>query len=146
MNHEVETIAEQFERIFNRYQALRRRPVQIDNNTELYRSELHIIQAIGMHENINVTRLAGLMGITKGAVSQFAAKLIQKDMIVKRTSPFTDNEVILTLTGRGRTVFDTHQAYHRKMFAELESILDRYPPEVPKAITGLLDCYESYLQ
>lgn len=146
MSKEVENILEQAERVFNKYQAIRKQPIKFDENTVLYRSELHMIDAIGKHENINVTKLSALMGITKGAVSQFVEKLSKKELILKRTSPLTDNEVVLTLTEKGQKAFDSHTEYHRKMYADFEKILGKYSPESQEALSSLLTCFECYLR
>lgn len=145
MDYDIETIAGQFERIFNRYQALRRHPVPFDETTVLYRSELHLMDAIRMQENINVTKLSKSLGITKGAVSQFIEKLCKKDMVIKSPSPLTENEVILTLTDRGQRALKEHEAYHKSMYAAFDSILEQYPPETGRAVSELLACFETYL-
>ena len=46
MNTEVEIIMGQFERIFNEYEALWKQPIKYNENTVLYRSELHMIEVV----------------------------------------------------------------------------------------------------
>lgn len=146
MSTEVEIIMGQFERIFNKYEALRKQPIQYDENTVLYRSELHMIEVVGNYKDINITKLANVLGITRGGASQGIDKLCKKQMIIKKTSPLTDNEVVLTLTERGKRVFESHKEYHKKMYEDFEEILDKYPKETCKALTSILTDLESYLK
>ncbi|OBR96525.1 DNA-binding transcriptional repressor MarR [Clostridium ragsdalei P11] len=146
MNKEITKIIEQFERVFNEYQDLRRQPIEFDKETTLYRSELHMIEAIGNYENINVTKLSKLLGITKGAVSQCLDKLLKKQMVFKNPSPLTDNEVVLTLTEKGKVVFEAHNTYHKKMYEDFDNILKKYSKEAQHALINLLAQLENYLK
>lgn len=146
MNTEIEIIMGQFERIFNKYEALRRQPIQYDENTVIYRSELHMIEVVGNYKNINITNLAKVLGITRGGASQGIDKLCKKQMIFKEPSPLTDNEVVLTLTERGKRAFESHKDYHKKMYGDFELILDKYPKETCKALTSILIDLENYLK
>lgn len=135
MNTEVEIIMGQFERIFNEYEALRKQPIKYDENTVLYRSELHMIEVVGNYKDINITKLAKIFGITRGGASQGIDKLCKKQMILKKPSPLTDNEVVLTLTERGNKAFESHKEYNKKMYEDFEIILNKYPKETCKALT-----------
>lgn len=146
MNTEIEIIMGQFERIFNKYEALRKQPIQYDENTVIYRSELHMIEVVGSYKNINITNLAKVLGITRGGASQGIDKLCKKQMILKESSPLTDNEVVLTLTERGKRAFESHKDYHKKMYADFELILDKYPKQTCKALTSILTDLENYLK
>lgn len=145
MVNKVENIFEQAERIFNKYQTLRKKPIPFDKDIVLYRSELHTIEVIGNNPNINVTTLAHQLGITKGAVSQCLDKLCKKQMVIKRPSPLTDNEVVLTLTERGKKVYESHEAFHKKMYSDFEDIFQKYSPETRDAVSDLLSYFERYL-
>lgn len=146
MNTEIEIIMVQFERIFNKYEALRKQPIRYDENTVLYRGELHMIEIVGNYKNINITKLANALGITRGGASQGIDKLCKKQMILKKPSPLTDNEVVLSLTERGNKAFESHKEYHKKMYKDFEVILDKYPKETCKALTSILTDLESYLK
>jgi DNA-binding MarR family transcriptional regulator len=82
----------------------------------LFRKEIHTIQAVGRYPKINITTLARYMGVTKGAVSQTVTKLIKKGMIKKQYAEGSKKEVVLELTGLGRTGFRNHEKFHTKMF------------------------------
>ena len=85
----------------------------------LYKTEIHTIRAIGENEGINMTALAELMGVTKGAVSQTIKKLVAKGL-VERTPALDDaREILLGLTDLGWTGFYNHEQFHMQMYDTL---------------------------
>lgn len=80
-----------------------------DTGVPLYLKEKLTIQAIGKNPGINVTRLAERMGVTKGAVSQTATKLVRKKLVRKTYSEDNAKEIILQLTDSGWTVFNARE-------------------------------------
>lgn len=81
----------------------------------IYRKEIHTLQAIGRHPQINITALAEYMGVTKGAVSQTVAKLIKKGMVQKQYAKGSKKEVILELTDLGWVGYHNHEKFHMEM-------------------------------
>ena len=77
----------------------------------LYPSEIHTIEAIGKNFRINVTQLAELQGITKGAVSQMVYKLVRKKFVKKIKFPRSGKEVFLELTPEGKKAFKGHEKF-----------------------------------
>ena len=67
-------IMENFVRIVDKAQKMQHKPRHFGSEELLYSSEIHLIEIIGEHEKRSVTELAGLMDITKGAVSQTVKK------------------------------------------------------------------------
>lgn len=82
----------------------------------LYRSEIHTIRAIGENPEVNVTKLAEDMGVTKGAVSQTITKLVKKGLVRKTYAADNAKEVRLELTELGWSGFYSHQKLHMDMF------------------------------
>lgn len=71
----------------------KRMSVQIENmeqelgsELKLNMSDIHAIACIGDYEPINVTSIAGKMGLSKATVSRITAKLIKKDSSAKPSS------------------------------------------------------------
>lgn len=82
----------------------------------LYRAEIHTIQSIGQNPGINMTELARLMNVTKGAISQTVNKLERKEL-VRKTRIGTDNrEVVLLLTDLGWNGYHNHEKYHAQTY------------------------------
>lgn len=97
-----------------------------DGAGSLFKGELHFIQCVKKHEEEKLTRLADLLGVTRGAVSQTLVKLEKKKLVerVKRNR----KEFTLKLTPAGEDIYRKHEEFHRKHFRELEQAMTLLPP------------------
>jgi DNA-binding MarR family transcriptional regulator len=85
----------------------------------LYHSEVHLLEAIKFCEGANAGELARYLGITNGAVSQVAKKLVDKTLIETYQSEENRKEVFFKLTPLGKKACAGHQRHHKKMNAGL---------------------------
>ena len=108
-------IMEQFVRIVNKFNRFEKVPMDFGVEEMLYPSEIHTIETIGKNHRINVTELAEIMGITKGAVSQMITKLVRKKFVKKVRFPRSEKTVFLELTPKGKKAFQGHEKFHADM-------------------------------
>ncbi len=127
----LDEIVDVFMRLVNQYRMMDEKIPYYSKsaNILLHISEVHTIDAIGRNENINVTNLAKFRGVTKGAISQMIKKLADKGLVIKNVSSETDNEVVLSLTERGREVFNEHKKYHESLNGRIAELLSKMPKE-----------------
>lgn len=111
----------------------------------LHQSEIHFIDAIGMGEGVNATQLSQKLGITNGAVTQLASKLLKKQLIVKYKKEHNKKEVFLRLTEEGTIAFENHILFHKELNDNLLQYLDGLSPAEQNAILGLMEVIEKYL-
>lgn len=105
-----------FIRINTRFNELNKKKYTFGTDVELFPSEIHTIEAIGMNMGLNVTELASIMGITKGAISQIIRKLEDKKLIARYQRYDNNQQVLLMLTEKGKTAFHGHEQFHRKQY------------------------------
>ncbi|KRM30844.1 MarR family transcriptional regulator [Agrilactobacillus composti DSM 18527 = JCM 14202] len=117
-------------RIVNRYNEIEKTPYNYGTDTRLHPSETHTIEFIGNNPNINVTKLAGLLGITKGAVSKRIQQLRKTGLVTKSVSPETENEVVLNLTDKGIQVYKAHAAYSKRLNRRIAALYADLPDEM----------------
>jgi DNA-binding MarR family transcriptional regulator len=86
-------------------------------------SEIHLLQAIGGNQGIQVTGMAEHMGVTKGAVSQMVKKLAAKDLVLKYSGQGNEKEVLLKLTASGIKAKKGHDRHHAMFIEEVKSTL-----------------------
>ncbi len=91
-------------------------PHSFGTDTVLHRAEIHTIQTIGEHEGINLTDLAALMNVTKGAMSQTISKLTGKRLVKKIYADENAKEINLYLTEKGWIGFKNHDSMHMQMY------------------------------
>ena len=130
------------ERVIHKYNQWESKKRTYGTSVPLSRAEIHTIAAVGDHPNINITTLAVVLGITKGAASQMIYKLVDKGAVEKRVSPDSDSEVVLNLTEQGQINYEMHREYHRQTNEEILIMLRDNPQPLYDQLTELLSVFE----
>lgn len=136
------SLASLMERVIHKYNQWESKKRTYGTSVPLSRAEIHTIAAVGDHPNINITTLAAVLGITKGAASQMIYKLVDKGAVEKRVSPDSDSEVVLNLTEQGQINYEMHREYHRQTNDEILIMLRDIPQPLYDQLTELLSVFE----
>lgn len=134
-----------FGRILNKLKEAEKIPLDYGSGEKLHSSEIHTIAYIGSHPDINVTNLAKIMGVTKGAISQAIKKLEKKKLVERYQNPTNNKEILLRLTKKGQIDYHGHEAYHAKYDAQWFEALEKLTPEQIQLIEYLFQEMETTL-
>lgn len=138
MNTELQDLIDSFLKILDLYSVINRKPADYGTGDLLYFTEIHTITVIGRNKEINVTRLAELMGVTKGAISQTVKKLVSKNLIMK--SNLTDKrEVSLKLTEKGKIAFKGQKSLQKEIFTFAKKLYKKGTPKQREMVRRLFD-------
>lgn len=111
----------------------------------LFGSEIKLIEIIYQHPEINAGEMSGLLGITKGALTQLSNRLIQKGLAESYTKTGNKKEKYYRLTELGVKARTAHQSNH----AEANSALCKYfcslNPEESRIIYNFFDKVLEYM-
>lgn len=124
-----------FIRKMNRLQGLR---LDFGTGEPLSAAEIHALEAIGKHPGSNVSELAKLMEVTKGAMSQTLDRLEKKGMLGRAKREGNNKEVLPELTARGWQAFAGHEAYHAQFDAGIAVELEGLSPQDYAFLEGML--------
>jgi len=141
----VSEMAILFAKVHNKLNKLEKRAVDFGGGEKLHASELHAIDAIGNKSANTVTGLCNLFGITKGAVSQIIKKLEGKNYISRERNMVYGKEIDITLTDKGRIVFEAHLALHEEMDRELLGFMKTIPESQLAGFIEMLSKMEKYV-
>ena len=72
-------------------------------------TELHVLKAICESENPNVTSLAKILRLTKGAISKTIRKLVDKRLIEPYMQDGNRQKVYYRVTPAGKEVYEKHE-------------------------------------
>ena len=104
-------------------------------------SALSIIEKIGLTEPARMSEIAHLLGVTLATLTVACDKLEAKDL-VRRARSRTDRRVVhVTLTPRGRAVYEYHRSFHERM---ISSILDTLSPEQSAVLAQSLEKLQDF--
>ena len=134
-----------FIRLVNRYNSLERVPMKQGAKHDLYHSERHMLDQIGNHPNLNVTELAGVVGVTKGAISQLVKKLEAKGIVRRYKKSSNDKEVFIELTKTGSHRYRKHQAINDETVRTLSKELGRYSDDKVEFLLKMFHWFNSFL-
>ena len=137
MKH-IETI-EKMIRLLNKVNQTNKVPGDYGTGHILYQSEIHTIEAINNHEDVNASELAAILGITNGAITQVTNKLIKKGLIEQYRKNHNKKEVYYRLTTNGKIANAEHSKYHEKMYLTMTQYLDELEPDNIKVINTFLE-------
>lgn len=132
-------------RLINKYNQKTKVAKAYGTEDLLYSAEVHMIEIIGTYEAITTTKLAKTLGITKGAVSQITHKLVKKSLIVKVPTIEKNNEVLISLTDKGKIVYSYHQNMHKKMMKRIDSIICDLSEEEKTALAQIVQVIDESL-
>lgn len=111
----------------------------------LYQSEIHFIEIIGNNEEMNASQISCGLGITNGAVTQVAEKLMKKKLVEKYKSGTNKKEVYFRLTESGKIAHDNHNKYHQELYKKVIEYLDSLNQDQIEGLEGLIATFENYL-
>jgi DNA-binding MarR family transcriptional regulator len=135
-------LSESWIRILNKMDEVEKCPKDFGSGDLLHASEIHTLMAIGIHKDINGTNLAGLLGISRSAISQMISRLVRKDLVEKYRDPDNDKEIRLRLTPRGFIAYLGHEQFHAKIYAHLQQKLGPVTKEQFQFLTQFLNAVE----
>lgn len=142
MNNYTE-MAELMERVIHKYNQWENMKRSYGTEHLFTRAEIHTIAAVGDHPGINITALAAVRGVIKGAASQMTYKLVDKGAIEKNVSPDSDTEVVLTLTESGQINYQAHKDYHQQTSDEFLMMLKELPEPLYLQMREMLTIFEN---
>jgi DNA-binding MarR family transcriptional regulator len=143
---ETDELLHTLDRVVSRLAAIQQTPRTYGTGIDLYSAEIHTIQAIGAMRSANVTRLAKRMGVTKGAVSQTIAKLVEKGLVHKERTPGDSREVCIQLTDLGRIAHRNHEVFDRQILSAVKAHCGPDVNEKMKLYLRVLRDFEAILQ
>jgi DNA-binding MarR family transcriptional regulator len=136
MNSDLQQLIDLFLKILHLYSVIGRKPKDYGTGDLLYFTEVHTITVVGKNDGVNMTRLAEIMGVTKGAISQTIRKLVHKNLIVK-TNNTNRKEINLKLSGKGRKVLKAQASFQKEIFTFAGSLYEKASPEDRETVRRL---------
>lgn len=128
MDKELQSIIDIFNKILHIYSIIDKKPKEFGTGDLLYVSEIHAIHVIGINPEINMTQLAEMSGVTKGAISQTIKRLVAKRYIAKYKTR-NNKEVNLRLSDKGYIIFQGYNSFNMEMLLFAEKLYENASPK-----------------
>jgi DNA-binding MarR family transcriptional regulator len=128
MKNELRNLIDLFLKILHLYSVINRKPKDYGTGDMLYFAEIHTITMVGNNNEINMTKLADIMGVTKGAISQTIRKLAGKNLIIK-SNINNRKEINLKLSEKGMIVYRAQESFQKEIFTFAGTLYEQAKPE-----------------
>jgi len=132
---------DRFQRILKKFALIEQHPREYGTDEPLSNRRIHLIAAVGQKPLMTVTRVARLMGITKGAASLLVSAMANEGYISKMHTVENNKEVRLILTQKGQIAHIAHENFHKRVF---EKFADGVTIEEAENFNIILKKFEAY--
>ena len=136
MNNELQILIDLFLKILHLYSIIGRKPKDYGTGDLLYFTEVHTITMVARNDEVNMTQLAEIMGVTKGAISQTIRKLVHKNLIL-RTNINNRKEINLRLSEKGKRVLSAQESFQKEIFTFAGELYEKARPEDRETVRRL---------
>lgn len=140
-----EKILNEFTRLYN-YQDILSKLVNGKLNLYYSLTEIHCVEVIGQEVQINGTKLAQLMNITRGAASKITKRLMEHKLVECFKHPENKKEIYFKLTDKGMDIYRQHEIAHKAWEERDINFLETIDLNERKIILSFLTSFNSYLE
>ncbi|MCR0348543.1 MarR family transcriptional regulator [[Clostridium] innocuum] len=143
---DINAFMDEFYSISCKMNQIRITPITFQGNITTNSAGLFFMDAIASHKGIKMSEIGEVLGITKGAVSQMAAKLEKKHLIRKIKSKTNAKDIYLELTPQGEQVNLEQCVLRKKMYEGISEIISDYSEHDTEIIRVFLNQAGLYLE
>ena len=146
-NRKIHKIHEKFGRVVDLVNELEKPPRTFGTDQLLTPSEIHLVEIVGDREEmLGVTEIAGVLGVTKGAVSQNVKRLLNKGLVYKEQDPGNLSRVVVKLTSQGKVAYYSHKHWHETMDGGFKEYFHGLGEDKIDFLLDFLDRLEDFLK
>ncbi len=132
------TLNEILVRLFRDILDLEQRAIVTPEFQDLTNNDMHVIEAIGMGEPKNMSSIARELSVTVGTLTIAMNSLVKKGYVVRNRGREDRRVVYISLSERGKAVYEHHARFHREMIDSMLNYLEEDEIKVLiKALNGL---------
>lgn len=138
-------IARQFFEMLHVITAEQKIPREYCGEHVLYRAEIELLNKIDENPAANVSTLSGKCGVTRSAVTQMSARLLEKGLVERYQSMSNKKEKYFRLTNMGRRVREEHDEYNKIAADKLRHYLCSLGENDKRAIVLFMEMMKQYV-
>ena len=144
MNH-YEAINDVLVNLFNEILDLEERALITPEYKNISVNDMHIIDAVGIREQKNMSTVAKALNVTVGTLTIAVINLVKKGYIQRMRSQEDRRVVLISLTETGEKAYHHHKDFHEKMvLAVLKGLNVEETEALTTALTKLQEFFRNY--
>ena len=125
-------------RIFRNINTVEEQALRTEEYKDVTINDIHVIEAIGMEEQKNMTTVAKSLHVTTGTLTISINSLVKKNYVERVRSEEDRRVVLVSLTEKGKKAFLHHRQFHDKLVNEIvEQLSDEEKRVLGKALNRI---------
>ena len=140
MNH-YEAINDVLVHLFNEILDLEERALITPEYKDISVNDMHIIDAVGIQQQKNMSTVARTLGVTVGTLTIAVNNLVKKGYIQRMRSQEDRRVVLISLTEKGEKAYRHHE---KMVLAVLKDLNVEETESLTRALTKLQKFFRSY--
>ncbi len=125
-------------RIFRNINMVEEQALRTEEYKDVTINDIHVIEAIGMDEQKNMTTVAKSLHVTTGTLTISINSLVKKNYVERVRSEEDRRVVLVSLTEKGKKAFLHHRQFHDKLVNEIvEQLSDEEKHVLEKALNRI---------
>lgn len=134
---------EVFVKVFKNIMGIEERAIRSDEYMNATANDMHVMEAIGNGQPKNMTSVAKALSVTTGTLTISVNSLVKKGFVERVRSEEDRRVVLISLTEKGRRLYEKHQKFHQEM---VESIVNRLNDEEKILLEKVLSNLNQYFK
>ena len=132
------TLNEMLVKLFRNINVIEERALRTEEYNNMTANDMHVIEAIGMEEQKNMTSVARSLDVTTGTLTISVNNLVKKGYVDRVRSEQDRRVVLISLSEEGKKAYLHHQKFHDKMIdAVVEELTEEEEEVLEKALVKL---------
>lgn len=140
-----DTINEILVHLFYEIWELEEKAIITEEFKDITNKDMHIIEAIGLLDESNMSNIAKKRNITVGSLTTSMNSLVRKGYVTREKNDADRRVVNIQLTDKGKRAFDHHADFHMQMTDAVVQALDKDEAIVlTKILSQLASFFKAY--
>ncbi len=144
MNQTYDMFNEILVKLFRDIMDIEGKAIITEEFQDISNNDMHIIEAIGLHEKKNMSTVAKALSVTIGTLTIAINSLVKKGYVNRVRSEQDRRVVYISLTPKGEKAYKHHEEFHRQMIlATIEGLSEEETRILVKALSNLNDFFRN---
>ena len=140
-----ETLNDVLVNLFRDITGIEQKAVRALGYPDITNNDMHVIEAIGVYAPKNMSSIARELSVTVGTLTISVNSLVKKGYVVRQRSEEDRRVVLISLSEKGKEVFEHHAKFHKAMIDGVINELTEEELEVLiKAVTKLNSWFRDF--
>lgn len=125
-------------KLFRNINTIEEQAIRTEEYKDVTSNDMHVMEAIGMGEQKNMTTVARALHVTTGTLTISINSLVKKGYVERVRSEEDRRVVLVSLTDKGNQAFLHHKRFHEQMIATIvEELSEEEKRVLEKALSRM---------